>query len=102
LRAAGERHARTRARAPASLGGFPRFVEKAGDGVGAVADAELRRGPRASYMGFYSLQHGRYQNPSGFPNSHAEDCVMDGPTLAFFVVGLAIVAIFLILMIQGD
>jgi len=27
---------------------------------------------------------------------------MDGPTIAFFVIGLAIVAIFLILMIQGD
>jgi hypothetical protein len=31
-----------------------------------------------------------------------KDCVMDGPTIAFFVIGLAIVAIFLILMIEGD
>ena len=50
----------------------------------------------------YALQHKRYQNLSGFPSSQAEDCVMDGPTIAFFVIGLAIVAIFLILMIQGD
>jgi len=27
---------------------------------------------------------------------------MDGPTIAFFVIGLAIVAIFLSLMIAGD
>jgi len=27
---------------------------------------------------------------------------MDGPTIAFFVIGLAIVALFLILMIEGD
>jgi hypothetical protein len=36
------------------------------------------------------------------PIPKRRDCVMDGPTLAFFIIGLAIVALFLILMIQGD
>ena len=36
------------------------------------------------------------------PQLPSKDCVMDGPTIAFFVIGLAIVAIFLILMIAGD
>jgi hypothetical protein len=42
----------------------------------------------------------RYQNPPGFLTSQIEGSVMDGLTLAFFGIGLAV--IFLIMAVGGD
>ena len=41
-------------------------------------------------------------NPRLPHSSQAEGDVMDGPTLAFFGIGLAIVAVFVILMLWDD
>ena len=61
--------------------------------------ARVRQAVEQSARGPLSLLLGRPRLPNF---SQAEGCAMDGPTLAFFGIGLAIVAVFVILMLRDD